>query len=75
MDENIKILRLIFEMKKTFDLVGNDYPIVCIAPTIKGFICGHKNAGIIGQYEIENDKIKLIDHFKIKEEVKIIAIF
>ena len=39
-------------MSKNLDLIGTDYPVVCIAPTFKGFICGHKNAGLITHFEI-----------------------
>ncbi|MFO0131829.1 MAG: hypothetical protein ACK52J_05025 [bacterium] len=29
-----------------------EFPIVCIAPTGKGFVIGHKNAGLITHYEV-----------------------
>ena len=32
------------------DLEKKDYPIVCISAIAKGFICGHKNAGIISHF-------------------------
>jgi hypothetical protein len=37
------------------DLPQNDYSIVCIEATSKGFVCGHKNAGIITHFEISTN--------------------
>jgi hypothetical protein len=39
-------------MSKQLDLTGIEYPLICIAATYKGFVCGHKNAGVISHFEI-----------------------
>jgi hypothetical protein len=39
-------------MNKQLDLTGTEYPLICMAATYKGFVCGHKNAGVISHFEI-----------------------
>jgi hypothetical protein len=39
-------------MNKQLDLTGTEYPLICMAATYKGFVCGHKNARVISHFEI-----------------------
>ena len=57
-------------MGKHLELTQNDYPIICMAPTNKGFICGHKNAGVITHFEVQkNDQMIYRGQYKIKDDV------
>ncbi|MFN9904649.1 MAG: hypothetical protein ACK56F_00815, partial [bacterium] len=71
----IELFRFDLLMNKQLDLTGSEYPLICMAATYKGFVCGHKNAGVISHFEItKSGEISLRGQYKIKEDVIIIII-